>query len=134
MGSADKETFVDVPLAKEFADLKTYAVIAQDKTGGSSYQFQNGKTRLFVLDDLNGSLTAVQSLVVPQGPAINPNGGVFFFAGCLRSSTKRVDTRGAGFYSSLSSTVRNTGKSLNDPGLCEALLTTVPAISPGLFN
>ena len=43
---------------------------------------------------------------------------------------KALDTRGAGFYHPHDK-VRGTSMGLYDKGLCSALLTAVPAVTPG---
>jgi len=95
----------------------------------SEYNLNKAGLKLNLYDDVNGVSSPAYVYTVPQGSTINSADKWWFFFGCIRPNMKGLDTRGAGFYW-CGDPVRGAGTACT-PGLCEALLNVVPALTPG---
>ena len=130
MGADDEANFPDK--ANEFAFLHTlddgtssqdysYAVIAYQET--NFYNLQQGHLQLTVFEEnKDGSYNPVQHITVPHGTTINKQGKLFYFFGCLRPYTNRIDMVNIGFYNR-DDKIKNTGYTFVDSELCEKLRT-----------
>merc|ERR1712179_575232 len=97
----------------------TYAVLAKTKNK-NDYNLKEGSLELTVRDDTYGHLRAVQILRVPEGPTINKGNKEFYFFGCLRPHTNKINMDHTGFYKH-NSKIGHTGLGPTAAGLCKAL-------------
>ena len=82
---------------------------------------------LFIDDTLDIGRDKVQEFSVPQHDGVvtgNPDDKAGYFFGCFRSREGILDPAGAGFYN-LEDYVLDTGLTIFDAGLCNALLWVI---------
>jgi len=120
----DKKANADNRQRKETATLTnpsefTYAVLAKTKDK-YDYNLKEGSLELIVKDDTYGNLRAVQIIRVPEGPTINTGNKEFYFFGCLRPHTNKINMDHTGFYKH-NSKIGHTGLGPTAAGLCKAL-------------